>query len=104
MIIDDIIDYCNQTYLHIRDLTTWLFSELYLQLEPVERQTVCGVYKGRFYERMVAPSATLTFADGRCLSANWFSATPELGCPLRDRCDANNSPVPEDEHRRIFAR
>jgi hypothetical protein len=81
MIIDDIIGYCNQTYLEIRNLTTWFFSELYRQLEPVERQTLCGIYKGRLYERMVAPSATLSFADGRCLSATWFSSTPDLACP-----------------------
>jgi hypothetical protein len=104
MIIGDIVGYCNQTYLLIRDLTTWLFSELYRQLEPVERKTPCGFYKGRLYERMVAPSATLSFADGRCLSATWFSSTPELACPLRAQCDAYNRPVPEDEHRRIFAK
>jgi hypothetical protein len=104
LIIEDIVGYTNQLYLHIRELVSRIVSYLLEKLEPVERRTFCGTYKGRIYERMVAPSAKLSFADGRCLSVNWFSSEPELGCPLRDRCGAYSRPVPAEEHRRIFSR
>ena len=103
LLIADIIAYCSANYLPIRRLASWLFTDLYRQLEPIERQTICGIYKMHFYDRMVAPSTSLSFSDGRCLSVNWFSTKPELACPLRDRCAAYGRPVPEDEYKRIFA-
>jgi hypothetical protein len=102
LIIEDIVEYLNQLGRHIRKLVDWLFSFLYEKLEPVERSSLCGVYRERIYERMVAPSADLSFADGRCLSVNWFSKEPELACPLRERCGAYTRPVPIEEFRQIY--
>lgn len=102
LIIDDIVEYCNMTYASIRHLASWLFTDLYRQLEPRERKITCGTYRMHFFERMVAPSESLSFSDGRCLSVNWFSTKPELACPLRDGCAAYSRPVPKDEYTRIF--
>jgi hypothetical protein len=103
LIIDDITGYVNELHSYIRELVNRVFSYLFERLEPVERQTFCGTYKGRMYERMVAPSRSLSLADGRCLSINWFSNEPELACPLRDRCGAYGRPVSAEEHRLIFS-
>lgn len=101
LIIRDIAGYLNQVHGYIRGLTHWLFSFLYKKLEPIERESFCGAYKGRMYERLVAPSANLSFADGRCLSINWFLKEPELLCPLRESCGAYSRPVPIEEFSRL---
>jgi len=101
LIIENIVEYLNNLQGHVRDLINWLFSSLYARLEPVERGMLCGMYKGHGYERMVAPSAELSFADGRCLSVNWFSKEPEFTCPLAQGCGAYSRPVPLEKFRQI---
>lgn len=101
LIIENIAKYMNQLHSHIRGLVHWLFSSLYGRLEPTEREMFCGMYKGHAYERMVAPSPNLSFADGRCLSVNWFSKEPEFNCPLAQGCGAYSRPVPLEEFRQI---
>jgi hypothetical protein len=103
LVIEDIVGYLNQLHLYIRSLVNWLFSTLYEKLEPIERVSFCGVFKEHIYERMVAPSANLSFADGRCLSVNWFSKEPELACPLRSSCGAYSRLVPLEEFRQIYS-
>jgi hypothetical protein len=69
-------------------LTELVFEHLYHRLEPVYRRVLCGTYKGRIYEREVAPAPDLTFASGRCFSYRWFEQEAGLACPLNDRCGA----------------
>jgi hypothetical protein len=101
LIIENIARYMNQLLGHVRDLVHWFFSSLYNRLEPIEHKMFCGMYRGRAYERMVAPSPDLSFADGRCLSVNWFSKELELTCPLARSCGAYSRPVPLEEFRQI---
>lgn len=97
LIIEDVAAYLNRTCSEVRELMTWIFSYMYSKLEPLEREITCGVYKGRIYQRVVAPSATLTLADGRCLSTHWFSKEPDLLCPMRLECEAYRLAVSEEE-------
>jgi hypothetical protein len=73
----------------------------FVRLLPIEREAMCGVYKGRMYQRMVAPSVDVSSQSGRCLSVNWFSKEPGYECPLRDSCGAYQRPVHPDEFTKL---
>lgn len=100
--IEDIVEFGNTTYLSIVGLTELFFRVFYLALEPIERRQGCGVYKGRFYERLVAASPTLGFNDGRCFSRAWFETEAGHDCPLRHACAAYEHPVSPEERVRHF--
>lgn len=101
--IENVVEFGNSTYLSVVRLTEFFFQFLYLALEPVEHRVGCGIYKGRFYERMVAASPTLSFDDGRCFSHVWFETAAGYECPMREMCGAYRRPVPKDEHDAHFS-
>jgi hypothetical protein len=88
LVIEDVIAELNQHWMSVSELVENIFSSLCSKLEPIERTTFCGVYKGRFYQRDVAPSAVMTFNSGRCKSIAWFEKEPGHECPLRQHCGA----------------
>jgi prepilin-type processing-associated H-X9-DG protein len=58
------------------------------QLDPVITLHHCGMYHYRWYGRLVGPSPNVSFADGHCLSYDWFEVEREHFCPLANRCGA----------------
>jgi hypothetical protein len=95
--IDNVVEWVNGTHGAIVRLTDFFFERCFLALRPIERPVMCGLYNGRVYERMVAPSATLSFNDGRCLSRAWFETEPECTCPMSNVCGAYDRPVLKEE-------
>jgi hypothetical protein len=102
--IENVVAYINQTYGQVSTLAELFFKYFYLALLPVESRHGCGVYKGRFYERMVAPTADVSFSTGRCWSRAWFETEAGYDCPLREKCGAYEQPVPAKERDAYFAR
>jgi hypothetical protein len=100
--IDDVVAWGNTSYLKIVALTELFFKACFLALEPVEHRQVCGIYRGRAYERMVAAAPDLSFADGRCWSRPWFETQPGYDCPMRVECAAYGRPVAKEERDAYF--
>jgi hypothetical protein len=100
--IDDFVQWGNDTYLVIISLTEKFFEVWFSALASIERRHVCGVYRGRMYERMVAPSVDLSFGDGRCWSRPWFETEDGFECPMSDRCAAYHRPVAQAERDAYF--
>jgi hypothetical protein len=96
LVIEDVVAELNQHRASVSGLVEDVFRSLYSKLEPVERTAFCGIYKGRFYQREVAPTADLTFNSGRCKSRTWFEKEPGYECPLRQNCGAYQRAVALD--------
>lgn len=88
LVIDDICAELTRMYTSVFNLAEQVFGYLYSQLEPVTRQTICGIYQGRVYLRDVAPGPDLSFDSGICRSLQWFEKESGYECPLRSRCGA----------------
>jgi len=102
--LDDLVGYSNETYRQVIALTELFFKAWFEALLPFEGRHVCGIFKGRAYERMVAPTPTLSFNDGRCWSRVWFETETEFLCPMRLRCGAFARPVSKAERDHYFNR
>ena len=87
-VVPDIVGHINATAKEVRGLVDTVFTHLYSRLEQSDKRIMCGIYKGRMYERLVNPELGLTFDAGQCLSRSWFEQEPGLECPLRTRCRA----------------
>ena len=85
-IIEDLTQFLNQMRMNINKLVQTICEFLYQQLEPKVTRQICGIYKGRWYGRNVAPSESLSFTDGICHSYAWFENEPECRCPLAVNC------------------
>lgn len=88
LVIEDVVADLNQQSVSVSALVEAIFLSLCSKLEPVERTAYCGIYKGRFYQREVVPSADMTFDSGRCKSRVWFDKEAGYECPLRQSCGA----------------
>jgi hypothetical protein len=103
VIIDDVVAWLDGTYDSVSALIERCFERCFVKLEPIERAVMCGMYNGRVYERMIAPTQRLSSNDGRCLSRGWFETEPSCECPKRDTCDAYTRPVSRDERNAHYA-
>jgi hypothetical protein len=88
LVIKDICAELSRLHASVFDLAEKVYGYLFTQLEPVTRRTICGFYKGRVYERDVAPSPGLSLDSGTCRSLTWFEKEPGYECPLRGECGA----------------
>lgn len=74
---------------HLIDDVPKMLSYLASQLVPVEKVVICGLYRGRIYQRKVALTPDMTFHSGSCQSRRWFDKPEERDkCPLRGYCGA----------------
>jgi hypothetical protein len=85
---EDIAAEINKYATGVTDLIYSIFSYFYTQLENNKSELVCGIYKGRFYQRLSTPEAVPTRNMGTCLSAEWFHKEPDYACPRLDTCKA----------------
>jgi hypothetical protein len=88
LVIEDIESELNSLFEAVATLKENVFASLCTKLTATERTVLCGVYRGRCYQRSVSYSASLTFNDGQCRSLQWFHKEPGLECPLRNSCGA----------------
>lgn len=86
--LEDIDAYLSDVTSRVRALIESIADYHFRKLDPVPHFAMCGVYKARWYGRMVAPSSDLHFGSGSCLSYDWFESTEGLFCPLANRCNA----------------
>lgn len=100
--IDDVIGFSNATYSAVVTLTEYFFETHFKKLLPVEHRLLCGVYRGRMYERMVAPTLAVSIQDGRCWSRPWFDTEEGYSCPQRGKCAAYERPVSGVERQAYF--
>lgn len=58
-------------------------------MAPGAVQVTCGIFRGRFYTRLVDPTEPLTRNSGVCEARNWFEKEEGAAqCPLREDCGA----------------
>ena len=96
LVIEDVESELNTLFEAVLTLTEHIFAALCLELIPEERTVMCGVYKGRIYQRSVCYSPSLTFNDGLCKSLQWFHNETGLECPLRHNCGAYHAATPNE--------
>ncbi|HEX8076728.1 MAG TPA: hypothetical protein VF511_02850, partial [Chthoniobacterales bacterium] len=72
----------------VQELVQLIAAHYYNQLIPTPRFHMCGTYRGRWYGRMVAAAPNLSFADGHCISYDWFEKEADYFCPMAKRCPA----------------
>ncbi|HEX7719768.1 MAG TPA: hypothetical protein VF389_08180, partial [Woeseiaceae bacterium] len=99
LVIENMTAYLNATARHVSELVSAVFDYLYRRLLPVEHETMCGVFRGRMYLRMVAAGPDLSSHSGRCMSINWFTREPGYECPRRADCGAFTRPMGEAEYK-----
>lgn len=88
LLIKDFIYHVSRFFTEIRELLDVIFSFLYKTLKPIPRLQICGIYKARWYVRMVAPTENLSFSDGNCVSWDWFENLEGHQCPFSSKCEA----------------
>jgi hypothetical protein len=87
-VIEDVVEELNGKAASVTALVEAVYRPLFSLLEPVDRRVECGFYKGRCYERVVSPSAGLSFHSGQCFSRGWFETEVGYECPMRGVCEA----------------
>jgi len=65
-----------------------IFNRLVRTLKDQERETVCGFFNGRIYQRFLSPSESWDFNKGKCISYEWFEKEENPTCPFADTCGA----------------
>ncbi len=86
--LDDIEGVLRTFDRQVRELVYSIAAHFFPQLEPTPQFHMCGMYRGRWYGRMVAAAPDVSFADGHCLSYDWFEKESGYFCPLAGRCPA----------------
>jgi len=89
-VIEDILAELETWRQGVHTLKEKIFQHFYLKLEQKPMFQMCGIFKGRCYQRFVVPSPDLSFGDGYCGSREWFDKEPDYLCPLRNQCGAYN--------------
>lgn len=88
-LIDDVPKMLSEMYTNVNGLIQHVLSYLANQLAPIEKTVICGIYRGRVYQRMVTLTPDMTFHSGFCKSRQWFDKAEEQDkCPLRGYCGA----------------
>lgn len=88
LVVDDVVAEINAWRMGVSQLKEAVFEHLCTMFEDEPLYQVCGMYRGRIYERFVVPSTDLSFGDGYCKSRKWFLKEAKFHCPLRHRCGA----------------
>lgn len=86
--LDDIDGYISNVNARVCELVEAIAHFHYQLLEAIPKFAICGMYKYRWYGRMVAPTPDLNFSSGSCMSYDWFETTEGYFCPLANHCDA----------------
>ena len=93
LIMEDFVEFISALYLKVLNHLNEVFSFLYNTLSLQPTSVRCGIYKGRFYERLVEPERPLTNSSGYCVARQWFDTMPEFKCPLSQDCRAYENAI-----------
>jgi len=92
IVIEDITQYVNDSYVNCFTLVNNFFDYFYNNLQMSSTKILCGFYQGLGYQRLIEPEDNLTFNSGICLSSKY--KTP---CPLKDNCQAYNRAIEQKD-------
>jgi hypothetical protein len=95
LVIEEFAAEVTRHYEAVMELAELIYRSLFVKLDLVARRVPYGVWKGRLYERDVAPTRDINFHSGRCYSRVWFENQPGAECPLRHRCGVSARAVSE---------
>ena len=93
LITRDFVEFISRLYLKVLSHLNEVFNFLYNTLSLRPTTVMCGIYKGRFYERLVEPERPLTNSSGCCAARQWFDDIPEFKCPLSQSCKAYENSI-----------
>lgn len=93
--MDDFVDYIGCMYRKVSEFLNLVFDYLYMSLTFKNSSSMCGIYKGRCYERLISAEYPLRNSSGYCVSRQWFEAEKEFYCPLANNCLAYANAVSE---------
>ena len=65
-----------------------VFHSLNTTLNDTPTTQICGVFGGRFYQRIVSPHEARDFNSGLCESYKWFEQESNPTCPFVNTCGA----------------
>lgn len=88
LIMEDFVAFISDLYVKVLSHLNEVFGFLYRSLPLSPTSVVCGIYKGRFYERLVEPDVPLKNESGYCVARQWFDNLKEFKCPLLSECKA----------------
>lgn len=88
LIVDDIFDKIDQTFLDVNRFLGRVFSFLVTQLNDAPIKQFCGIFNARMYERYVSPHEAVDFNSGICKSRSWFELEGNPACIFAKECGA----------------
>lgn len=88
LIIEDVVSKIEGFRDSINGFLGHVFTELNRTLKDEDTEQICGIFGGRFYQRIVKPSEATDFHGGKCKSLEWFEKDENSDCPLKDKCGA----------------
>lgn len=93
LIMEDFVEFISKLYSQVLNHLNEIFSFLYNTLNLQSTLVMCGIYKGRIYERLIEPERPLTNDAGYCVARQWFDNMPEFKCPLSGGCKAYKNAI-----------
>lgn len=88
LVIEDVFADLKTYFDKINELLGLVFRELNRTLDDQPVELMCGIFGGRFYQRVVRPSEAIDTNGGVCKSYQWFDLEGHPDCPLKDSCQA----------------
>ena len=88
LVIEDVFADMKMYFDRINELLGVIFRELNRTFDDKPIGLMCGIFGGRFYERVVRPSEAVDTNGGMCESYKWFDLEENPDCPLKDGCQA----------------
>lgn len=65
-----------------------VFSELNQHIKDERFFTICGMFRGRIYSRLVSIREAKDFGSGVCNACEWFEREENPTCPAAETCQA----------------
>jgi hypothetical protein len=86
LVIKDVFADLKTYFDKINELLGIVFRELNRTLEDKPVELMCGIFGGRFYQRVIRPSEATDTNGGICKSYDWFDLEEHPDCPLKGSC------------------
>ncbi len=98
LVIEDVFADLKFYFDKISDLLGLVFRELNRTLDDKPVDLMCGIFGGRFYQRVVRPSEAIDTNGGVCKSHQWFDLEEHPDCPLKENCQAYSRATSADSN------
>lgn len=88
LVIENVFGEIEKYFTLINQLLGVVFREFNASLDNNAVEQMCGIFGGRFYQRIVRPSEAVDVHGGVCKSYEWFDLEDQPNCPLKESCQA----------------